>query len=353
MENRVNWLIVGGTFDEKGGKPSGLVEKFSKDLHNIKVINGGYYSSIGNIIDSIGTEGYEYVIWWANIPNHLPKVRDIKSKYPHIMLVTSKRNNKEYSKQEIIARALRDKANLIVEFDTTEDPFRMRVSDPLGNVFYNGKNLEEMQTRLLARIIFLKGGVTRRNTYSSGKEPSGVKVNEKFLEIVKGFASRFHELINPMETTRFLGNASQRFRCERGFPSQRLDDNRILVSRRNVRKESLQSSEFVEVYEEDGKLYFNGGYKPSVDTPIQFELYKRLPNINYMIHSHVYVKGAPCTRMILPCGALEEIDEIMEVVNKYGFSENFCINLKGHGCTIFAKDLEYFDKIEFVERILD
>lgn len=352
--NKINWLIVGGTFDEKGGRPSGFVDKFTKDLHNIKVINGGYYSSLTDIVDSIGKDGYEYVLWWANIPNDLPKIRDIKSLYPNIMLVTSKRNNKEYSKQEIIARALRDKANLIVEFDKTEGlPFRMRVSDPLGNVFYNGKNLEEMQTRLLARIIFLKGGVTRRKTYISGKESSDAKVDERFLEIVKGFANRFHELINPMESTRFLGNASQRFRCERGFPSQRLDDNRILVSRRNVRKESLQSSEFVEVYEEYDKLYFNGKYKPSVDTPIQFELYKRLPKINYMVHSHVYVKSAPCTRMILPCGALEEIDEIMEVVNKYGYSENFCINLKGHGCTIFASDLDYFDKIEFIERELD
>lgn len=134
MMDKINWLIVGGTFDEKGGRPSGFVDKFTKGL-KAKVINGGHYNSINDIIDSIGTEGYEYVLWWANIPNDLPKIRDIKSRYPHIMLVTSKRNNKEYSKQEIIARALRDKANLIVEFDTTENPFKIRVSDPLGNTF--------------------------------------------------------------------------------------------------------------------------------------------------------------------------------------------------------------------------
>lgn len=214
--------------------------------------------------------------------------------------------------------------------------------------------MDEMRTNLLSRIIFLKVAVTRKRTIYSGNESSEVKVDERFLEIVKRFANRFHELINPMETTRFLGNASQRFRCERGFPSQRLDDNRILVSRRNVKKESLQGNEFVEVYEKDGELYFNGGgYKPSVDTPIQFELYKKLPDVNYMIHSHVYVKDAPFTEEIYPCGALEEVQEIMNVVYANNFSSNFCINLNGHGCTIFASDLDYFDKIEFIERELD
>lgn len=40
----------------------------------------------------------------------------------------------------------------------------------------------------------------------------------------------------------------------------------------------------------------------------------------------------------------------MKVIEKYDFTSNFCINLLGHGCTIFAKDLDYFNQIEFIER---
>lgn len=339
-------LLVGGTFDEFGGKKSGIIDKISK-ITGAKTYNGGYYNELKEIIATVKHE--DIVMWFANVPNNLEKVRNVKEINPKVMLVTSKRNNGEYSKQEIIAKALRDKANLLLEFDSRAEKKIMRLSDPLGNQFYKGDDLEEVANIMMSRIEFLSK-ITRKSTIKSELPANENFVEEKFLEIIRGFAGRFHELINPMETTRFLGNASKRFRCERGFPSKRIDANTILVSRRNVSKEFIQAKEFIEVYEQNGKLYYKGDKKPSVDTPIQFELYKRLPEVNYMVHSHVYVKDAPFTFDVLPCGALEEIDEIMEVVKQRNYSSNFCINLKGHGCTIFAKDLGYFDKIEFVER---
>lgn len=339
-------LLVGGTFDEFGGKKSGIINKISK-LTGAKTYNGGYYNELKEIITIVKDE--DIVMWFANVPNHFEKVRNIKEINPKVMLITSKRNNGEYSKQEIIAKALRDKANLLLEFDSRTEKKIMRLSDPLGNQFYLGDNLEEVVNIMMSRIEFLSK-ITRKSTIKSELPANENFIEEKFLEVIRGFADRFHELINPMETTRFLGNASKRFRCERGFPSKRVGENTILVSRRNVSKEFIQAKEFVEVYEENGKLYYKGDKKPSVDTPIQFELYKRLPEVNYMVHSHVYVKDAPFTFDVLPCGALEEIDEIMEVVKQNNYSSNFCINLIGHGCTIFAKDLDYFDRIEFVER---
>lgn len=339
-------LLVGGTFDEFGGKKSGIIDKISK-ITGAKTYNGGYYNELKEIIATVKHE--DIVMWFANVPNNLEKVRNVKEINPKVMLVTSKRNNGEYSKQEIIAKALRDKANLLLEFDSRTEKKVMRLSDPLGNQFYKGDDLEEVVNIMMSRIEFLSK-ITRKSTIKSELPANENFVEEKFLEIIRGFAGRFHELINPMETNRFLGNASKRFRCERGFPSKRIDANTILVSRRNVSKEFIQAKEFVEVYENNGKLYYKGDKKPSVDTPIQFELYKRLPEVNYMVHSHVYVKDAPFTNKLLPCGAVEEIKEIMKVVEKYGFTSNFCVNLLGHGCTIFAKDLDYFDKIEFAER---
>lgn len=346
MDNKI--LLVGGTFDENGGKQSKIIDKISRNIECI-CINGGNYNNIEKIIKHIGEKQYDIVFWFPNIPNNLPKLRNLKELYPKIMLVTSKRNNNEYSKKEIIAKALRDKANLILEFNKLNNPFNMRISDPLGNEFYNGTDIEEMCIKLLNRITFLKT-ITRKSIIKSEKEIINFKIEDNFLNIIRNFSNKFHNLINPMETNRFLGNASKRFRCERGFPSKRINENTILVSRRNVCKEYIQSKEFVEVYEENGKLYYKGDKKPSVDTPIQFELYKKLPEVNYMIHSHVYIKDAPFTQHKLPCGALEEIDEIMKVIKENNLKTNFCINLIGHGCTIFAKDLDYFNKIEFIER---
>lgn len=341
-------LLVGGTFDEQGGKSSKIIYEISKQINCIS-INGGYYKDIEKIIKHVGEKQYDIVFWFPNIPNEFPKVRNIKELYPKIMLVTSKRNNDEYSKQEIIAMALRDKANLLLEFNKNEKTFKMRISDPLGNEFYVGTDIEIMCTKLLSRIKFLKN-ITRKSVTKSEKEIASFEIENDFLEIIKCFANKFHKLINPMETNRFLGNASKRFRCERGFPSKRIDRNTILVSRRNICKEFIKAKEFVEVYEEKGELYYKGDKKPSVDTPIQFELYKKLPEVNYIIHSHVYVKDAPFTKNKLPCGALEEIEDIMKVVEGNDFKTNFCINLIGHGCTIFAKDLDYFKHIEFIER---
>lgn len=340
-------LLVGGTFDEFGGKKSGIIAKISK-IAGARTYNGGYYNELKDIIATVKDE--DIVMWFANVPNHLEKIRNVKEINPKVMLITSKRNNGEYSQQEIIAKALRDKANLLLEFDSRTEKKVMRLLDPLGNQFYLGDNLEDTVNIMMSRIEFLSK-ITRKSTFKSELPANKNLIEENFLEIIRGFADRFHELINPMETNRFLGNASKRFRCERGFPSKRINNNTILVSRRNVSKEFITAEEFVEVYEENGKLYYKGDKKPSVDTPIQFELYKRLPEVNYMIHSHVYVANAPLTKEVLPCGALEEVEEIMEVIKQNNFTSNFCINLLGHGCTIFAKDLDFFKKIKFQERI--
>jgi hypothetical protein len=47
-----------------------------------------------------------------------------------------------------------------------------------------------------------------------------------------------------------------------------------------------------------GKYY--GNKKPSVDTPVQLMIYQNAPAINYMIHGHYYVYGAPFTKSFYP-----------------------------------------------------
>jgi hypothetical protein len=105
---------------------------------------------------------------------------------------------------------------------------------------------------------------------------------------------------------------------------------------------------------EDGKLYYCGDNKPSVDTPIQMRLYDALPNIRYMIHSHCYIENAPFTKKSIPCGAIEEVDEVLSLIDKKWGRDHFlyCINLKGHGSIVMAKDAAMLNHIRYVGRHL-
>jgi ribulose-5-phosphate 4-epimerase/fuculose-1-phosphate aldolase len=124
------------------------------------------------------------------------------------------------------------------------------------------------------------------------------------------------------------------------------------VSRRNVSKQGITTRDFVPVRLINGQLEAYGGNKPSVDTPIQVRMYEQLPSIKYMMHSHVYVKGALFTDEAIPCGALEEVDSVLRAIKKYNINtqESFCLNLLGHGNIVFATDLDYFNSVEYIKR---
>ncbi|MCI9233395.1 MAG: class II aldolase/adducin family protein [Bacilli bacterium] len=179
-------------------------------------------------------------------------------------------------------------------------------------------------------------------------------IKQEFLEIVKNYAIKFTEsLFETKDVKRFLGNAS--FRCPKGFPSFR-SDKYIFVSKRNVNKEFISINEFVPVYMKHNEIYYCGNDKPSVDTPIQVRIYEKLPNINYMIHSHCYIKGAPFTKTALPCGAVEEVTEILNLINQYynnDFTKDFyVINLTGHGSIMMSKAPEQLKDVEIFGRKL-
>ena len=181
-----------------------------------------------------------------------------------------------------------------------------------------------------------------------------VPIKEEFLGIVKSYAVKLaRATFQTNDVKRFLGNAS--FRCPKGFPSFR-DGKYIFVSRRNVNKEYIGIEDFVPVYEKNDKIYYCGDFKPSVDTPIQVKLYAKLPKINYMIHTHCYIKDAPYTETALPCGAIEEVNEVLRVIETYyenDFDKEFyVINLRGHGSIMLGSKPSLFKNIEIVGRNL-
>jgi ribulose-5-phosphate 4-epimerase/fuculose-1-phosphate aldolase len=364
-------LIVGGTFDKEGGRPSKLIYKIYEEFkkassYEVTYANGGWVSTLRNGIlpDVIN---YNVVLWFANVSNEEDKLRDVKAINPKCILVTSKRNDdNKYTFAELISRALAIKANLTIEFSKQEYKFNMMLFDPLGNVFYDGFDVAEMCDYLMQRVSQLQH-FTRVSTVQEIVLPAPEVPNEsEFFEFAHDCADIFHNLIRPAKgTERFLGNMS--FRCQNGFPSFRGENGIIYVSRRNVDKSDINTGSFVPTFlTEDNTTKYFGDHKPSVDTPVQLRLYKMFPWANYMLHAHCYVDitGIPGAMMLdtqkpVPCGAIEEVDEIYnaipKTVNDYTgtiqlFNKNaprlLAINLTGHGCLLIAKDVEIFKELQ-------
>ena len=357
-------VIVGGTFDEDGGSRSKIVDLIaegvylSDDVELTGFHNGGCYDNLSFLMENTA-EKADIVLWFANVPNHLKKVTNIKNLNSKIILVGSKRNtNEEYTFQDLMAKALEKKNNLMVEFRTCLEKRDVvaRLLDPLGNQWYPKEgfsyDMVELGKAVAKRTVELTY-VTRQSVYNKNSQAISPPDNSEtnlFLDIIRESAETFSELIRPSNgVTRYLGNAS--FRCERGFPSMRAD-NGIFVSRRNVDKAHIGRDAFVYVERVDCRLWYHGEHKPSVDTPIQSALYALFPWTNYMLHSHVYVEGAPFSSKMIPCGGLEEIAEIISVLGEYKPLDykSFAINLKGHGSIIFTNQPESIRSYKFYAR---
>ena len=360
-----NVLIVGGTFDSEGGRPSSLIGNlithFREDaVFDTTSVNGGFVDDLHNETLPAVTD-FDVVLWFANVPNEEDKIRDVKAINPKTILVTSKRNdNGKYTFAELLSRALAIKANLTVEFSKGSDwLFNMTLFDPLGNVFYDGWMVADLYTALKFRLNKLLTFTRVPSIRDTENEAPEVPEETDFFNFAHDCADIFHNLIRPAKgTERFLGNMS--FRCQNGFPSFRGSNGIIYVSRRNVDKSDINAGCFVPTYLDDQNItkYF-GDFKPSVDTPVQLRLYKLFPWANYMLHAHCYIDttGIPNTQMLcttnpVPCGALEEVTEIYNVVprtisDRCGtvqlFNKNaprlLAINLVGHGCILIAKDV--------------
>ena len=360
-------LIVGGTFDNECGRPSGLVCNINECIRNdtefnVTSVNGGLVGDLHNeILPSVAD--FDVVLWFANVSNDEGKLRDVKAINPKAILITSKRNdNYKYTFAELISRALSIKANLTVEFSKQDDKFNMMLFDPLGNVFYDGLEVEELCASMINRVKQLLAFTRVPSVQDTENEAPAVPDETEFFEFAHSCADIFHNLIRPAKgTERFLGNMS--FRCQNGFPSFRGENGIIYVSRRNVDKSDINAGSFVPAYLDDSMTtrYF-GENKPSVDTPVQLRLYNLCPWANYMLHAHCYVDTTdiPEAMMIrtnepIPCGALEELSEIRIVLPaKDGsfveFSKNaprlLAINLTGHGCILIAKDIEILKELQ-------
>lgn len=328
-------LIVGGTFDENGGKSSYIVDCLSQSLKSDwETVNGGSIDYIRNFDPT----GINVLIWMPNVSNDESKIiTELKVKNPRMILIQSKRViEKEYLPSDVIGRLLKSHSLLGIMITKENDKYRYRLLDPLGNQWSDTDNIADVGKTIDKRLEYLLN-LNRVNSVKTDI-PEDYKVPSEFIEIIKDYGTEFTKYVNAINPNRLLGNASTR--CAKGFPAIRMNDH-ILVTRRNVDKQTLNEEDFVLVENNiKSVVNYKGENKPSVDTPIQIKLFEHYKNVKYMVHGHAYVKNGIFTDNKIPCGYMEEFEEIKELVKNVD-SSNFKINLRGHGCLILADNLDY------------
>ena len=384
-------LGVCGQFNDEGGKPSKIGEIVCGKAD--KIINGGYFTDLEVLLGEV-TE-YDIILWFADVPNDKEKIISrVKAMNPHCTLVTSKRNDGNYAIQDLIQRCLKNHSHLLVEFTKVKpvgstydgslknwsrvDVYAARVLDALGNQFNEWTTDMGKVSRTISQRLEEIGKFSRVGSKSIGKNAT-VEIDPDFLEVVHQHSLQFHQKIygtTPID--RFLGNAA--FRCPKGFPSFRGEDEIIYMTRRNIDKSMLSNEGFVAVNANSGRVNippylkdeqsdveYYGDFKPSVDTPIQLGLYRFYKNAKYIIHSHVYADfektgEAPTwgdfttdqkeifyNNAVIPCGAIEELYKIFHT-HPNPDDCNFTVNLKGHGVIVVADNLEFLKSIVYKSR---
>jgi hypothetical protein len=275
---------------------------------------------------------------------------------PKLLLISSKRVvEKSYTDFDIISRLLKSRSNLGVKMTQEQGIYQFDLLDPLGNRYCRTSSVAELGAAMKKRVEELQS-LTRIGSTSLCQCVTAASIEEDFVDIVRHLGDEFSKHVNAVNPERFLGNASARAtdritRCCHGFPATRSADdaNVYLVSRRNVDKTTMSADDFVSVTNNESRVEYFGDIKPSVDAPIQIRLFNFYRNVRYIVHGHVYVEGGTLTHSKIPCGHIEEFEEI-RLLFADANSANFVINLKGHGCLILAADLNFLRTRKFLAR---
>lgn len=115
-------LMVGGVFDETSGRSSGYFSKLSAALAAVlpgaqcQTLNGGSYALLAQ--QATKMTGITHLLWFADVPNHLPKLLpSLRALNPGMLLVSSKNNRKGlYDQHALRLRMQAADAELLLEF---------------------------------------------------------------------------------------------------------------------------------------------------------------------------------------------------------------------------------------------
>jgi len=324
-------LIVGGDFGDtpkESGVVSKLVDQFKK-TGEVHVTNGGAYADL----ESAGaiSHRYDIVVWMPNIDNKFPDVSFAKK--PGATLFVSKALRDNRTRVDAVTRIFKFNGNAVIAIKSGT-PFEFELVDALDNTWFNGTGIAD----LVEKMIELHQWSTSAERVGSSRVFDDI---DRLIALNKKVADE-----SANQGVRYFGNLSTR--CTKMFPSARGQES-FLVSPRNSDKNRLARNDMVETSFFEDKVRHVGERKPSVDTPVQIQLYMELRQINFFIHGHRQVKDAPITEHYYPCGDLREVEYISKLIQN---GSHGVINLKNHGFLIYASTIQQLDEvvnnIEFV-----
>ena len=311
-------LIVGGNFGQ--AQPSKIIDEISKYISKssseFEILNGGEIENLPKYLDS------DLSLWMPNIENEEQKHYPIKKQGS--VLICSKVMRDGYKDIDAVSRIFKMHGNAVIAIYKDKKPFVFRLIDALGNEWYNGSSLEELSQCIISFYNWTKQAV-RINTI---QDNSLKEEDHPFLAELIEINNSLAKFIKRQCGDRFFGNISTR--CQQLFPSASLNFG-IYVSPRNSNKEELTYKDMVYI---NSDMHYKGDKKPSVDSPCQIEIYKRHPELHYMIHGHASIKGAPTTNNYYLCGDVREADEVSTLIK-----DNWAINLKNHGFLICSQGI--------------
>lgn len=132
-------LILGGVFNDEGGRPSGYIRQLGEALSrlggtDITVLNGGYYTDLETYLISL--PAYAWVYWMGDIPNDKPKiVNTIHTKAPQCRMIISKNNRThKYTHSDLMGRMYAARADGLIEFTNKDNAIAATFHPPSGTV---------------------------------------------------------------------------------------------------------------------------------------------------------------------------------------------------------------------------
>lgn len=183
------------------------------------------------------------------------------------------------------------------------------------------KGTREEVAHNLVKFVQKRSQVTWYKTWNEGEttwlDSPPIEDMEKFDEALS-FAQKTNLLYDTS------GNVSVR------------SGEQMIVSPRQLDKSAITpwQAAVARVYHATNSVYFRGKVKSSIDTAVSDSLYRKYPDIKYMLHFHTpWGLAEATTTFPYPCGVKEETGEIESVLGDEPRDE-FAVELLHHGFLI-------------------
>lgn len=164
-------LVIGGSFDEIGGKPSSFIDKFFSKIEGAMIINGGLFDFLKNFIEE-GISDYKIIFWLPEYSEEVESLSNIKALNSKCILIRDLKNTQNISDIDIAKELLTKKANLMLKISEE--------SEKISAITISSEKLFEMElsenNNFVSKIIETK-------TLKEIMEKSPYKEPEKPIEI--------------------------------------------------------------------------------------------------------------------------------------------------------------------------